>query len=161
MEVFSQNSNVPIEIETIGISYANLGAPYRQSGFQFKSFDDDNWNDVIDKPEEEHDEFYKYFKIADVGECKRVSRRGRCREPFGRNRPSCCINKETGVNDSQVHSVLAALPDWSAEAQRFLSGPNKLVFVALACKKTNLEECTGSDEHRVIRMDTNKVVKVY
>ena len=139
--------------------YANLAAPYRQSGFQFKPADDDDWDVLIGNPEKINKTFYQYFKIADVNsECKRVSRSDKCPES-----EPCCINKETGVDPAQVQSALGALPDWSVEADRqeFLSGPNKLVFIALACKKTNLAECVSGEATRVIRMGTDKIIKVY
>ena len=149
-KVFPNNNNVS---PYAGKGYDNLGQPYTQSGFQLEDRDSSNWNAIIQDEASKYNAFYKYFYIYDVSvECPRASYA---------TGDACFQSIKYSPPVNLTQPILEALPGWSTEKDHFISSPNKLVFIALACKKTGLKKCERGEEYRVIRMDTNRLLKVY
>ncbi len=139
-----------------GKGYDNLGHPYNQSGFQLEPHNSSDWENIVGDNDKKNDAFYQYFKIKDVSsECPRFKKG----DYSGSD--SCFMSKEFSVASDKVKTLLEALPNWNAEKDHFLSSPNRLVFVSLACRQGGFQECGdgGVREYRVISLDTNKIAK--
>ena len=92
--------------------------------------------------------------------CKRVSRKDDILTDSSSN---CFFIKEYAVKSSDVKSIIEA--NWGTtdeEKEEFISNPQKLVVTALSCKKEQTD-CSGlgtSVDYSIIRMDTNRLVKI-
>ena len=87
--------------------------------------------------------------------CKRVSRQD---DVFAES-SDCFFNKEFAVNSSDIPAIFI-LVNWTGDEESFISTPSKLVVTALACKEKQ-DDCVGTSfDYSVIRMDTNRLVKI-
>jgi len=88
--------------------------------------------------------------------CKRVSRADNV---FAESE-NCFFNKEFAVDSGNIEDIIKNDSSWTADKESFISTPSKLVVIALACKEAQ-DDCTGTSfDYSIIRMDTNRMVKI-
>lgn len=86
--------------------------------------------------------------------CKRVSRK----DDVFADPSDCFFNEEFAVDSDDVEAIIQA--NWTGDEEAFISTPSKLVVTALACKDRQ-DDCTGTSfEYSIIRMDTNRLIKI-
>ena len=141
-------------------NFANRGV------LQLKSATDEDWDANV-----KNEELAPLFNIVDFAakkddgnspptqlsgdpHCKRVSRG----DDVLTDASACFFIKEYAVDSGSVETIIQA--NWTGDEEAYISTPSKLVVTALACKESQ-SDCTGTTfDYSIIRMDTNRLVKI-